>query len=78
MAWAGLAALVGLLLALRQNLVVVLGMVTGYVYLIFGDGRLTDICVDVWDAANKDMLLSIPLYMLAGNVMARGAMADAV
>jgi C4-dicarboxylate transporter DctM subunit len=31
--------------------------------------------VDLWDAANKDVLLSIPLYLLAGNIMSRGVMA---
>jgi C4-dicarboxylate transporter DctM subunit len=75
MAWLGLLALILLLLALRQNVLVLLGMVTGYAYLLFGDGRLTDIVVDVWEAANKEVLLSIPLYILAGNIMARGVMA---
>ncbi len=75
MAWLGLALLVGLLLCLRQPLLVVLGAVAGYAHLVFGDGRLTDIAVDVWDAANKDVLLAIPLFMLAGNLMARGVMA---
>lgn len=74
-AWAGLIVLLVVLLALRQNLLVLLGLVTAYAALVFGDGRLTDIVVDVWDAANKDVLLSIPLYILAGNLMARGAMA---
>lgn len=76
MAWAGLIGLLLVLLALRQNLLVLLGMACGYAYVVFGDGRLTDIVVDVWDAANKDVLLSIPLYILAGNVMARGVMAE--
>ena len=76
MAWAGLLALVLVLLALRQNLVVLLGTATAYAYLVFGGGRLTDIVVDIWDAANKDVLLSIPLYILAGNIMARGVMAE--
>ncbi|MCC7259314.1 MAG: TRAP transporter large permease subunit [Gammaproteobacteria bacterium] len=75
-AWVGLAALMLVLLALRQNLLVILGLVAAYAHLVFGDGRLTDIAVDVWDAANKDVLLSVPLYMLAGNVMARGVMAE--
>jgi C4-dicarboxylate transporter, DctM subunit len=76
MAWGGLLSLIILLLLLRQNLLVVLGVVAGYVHMVFGEGRLTDIVVDVWDAANKDILLSIPLYILAGNVMAQGVMAD--
>jgi C4-dicarboxylate transporter DctM subunit len=75
-AWSGLLLLVLVLLVLRQNLLVLLGLVTAYAYLMFGDGAVTDIVVDVWDAANKDVLLSIPLYILAGNLMARGAMAE--
>jgi C4-dicarboxylate transporter DctM subunit len=75
MEWGGLIALVIALLVLRQNLLVLLGLVVAYAHMAFGDGRPTDIVVDVWDAANKDVLLSIPLYMLAGNLMARGVMA---
>jgi C4-dicarboxylate transporter DctM subunit len=73
--WLGLLLLILVLLALRQNLLVLLGTATAYAYLVFGDGRVTDIVVDVWEAANKDVLLSIPLYILAGNLMARGVMA---
>lgn len=68
-------AVVLVLFALRQNLLVVLGVATGLLYALYGGGRVTDIVVDVWDAANKDVLLSIPLYILAGNIMARGVMA---
>ena len=75
-AWLGFVLLVLALLALRQNLLVLLGLVTAYAYLVFGDGQVTDIVVDVWEAANKDVLLSIPLYILAGNLMARGVMAE--
>lgn len=72
----GLAALLLLLLLLRQNLLVLLGVATAYAYLAWGDGRLGNLVVDAWDAANRDVLLSIPLYILAGNLMARGAMAE--
>jgi C4-dicarboxylate transporter DctM subunit len=71
----GLAVLVLVLFALRQNLVVILGIATAYVYVVFGDGAISNIVVDAWDAANKEILLSIPLYILAGNIMSRGAMA---
>jgi C4-dicarboxylate transporter DctM subunit len=71
----GLACLVLLMFALRQNLLVVLGVATAYIYLVFGDGVISNIVVDAWDAANKEILLSIPLYILAGNIMSRGAIA---
>ena len=75
LALAGLIAAVLLLLALRQNLLVILGVVTAYAYLVYGDGMVGNIVVDAWDAANREVLLSIPLYILAGNIMSRGAMA---
>jgi C4-dicarboxylate transporter, DctM subunit len=71
----GLVALLGALLVLRQNLLVILGLTAAYLQGVAGDGRLTDIVVDLWDAANKEILLAIPLYILAGNLMARGVMA---
>ena len=71
----GLAALVLALLVLRQNLMVVLGCAAAYAYLVWGDGVVANIVLDGWDALNKDVLLSIPLYLLAGNVMAEGAIA---
>jgi C4-dicarboxylate transporter DctM subunit len=73
--WGGLVAVILVLLALRQTLLVLLGTAVAYAYLVFGDGKLTDIVVDIWDGATKDVLLAIPLYVLAGNVMSHGGMA---
>lgn len=64
------------LLVLRQNVFVILGVTAAYCYAVFGDGNPAWIFVDAWEAANKDILLSIPLYILAGNIMARGAIAE--
>ena len=49
----GLACLVLLMFALRQNLLVVLGVATAYIYLVFGDGVISNIVVgsDGVDAA---------------------------
>jgi C4-dicarboxylate transporter, DctM subunit len=71
----GLALMVLALLVLRQNLMVVLGCAAAYAYYAWGDGSLANIVLDGWDALNKDVLLSIPLYLLAGNIMAEGAIA---
>ncbi|MEN8198188.1 MAG: TRAP transporter large permease subunit, partial [Pseudomonadota bacterium] len=76
LAGAGLLILIVALLALRQNLLVILGLATGYVVIVFGDGEVSNIVVDAWQAANKEILLSIPLYILAGNIMSRGVMAE--
>jgi len=70
-----MTAMVVVLLLLRQNLFVVLGCITAYAYLVFAGEGLDGIILDAWSALNKDILLSIPLYVLAGNIMARGALA---
>jgi C4-dicarboxylate transporter DctM subunit len=70
-----LVVLVLVLLMLRQNLFVVLGCVTAYAYFVFAGEPLDGIILDAWSALNKDILLSIPLYILAGNIMARGGIA---
>lgn len=75
MTFIGLLAIVLLLLALRQSLLVVLGCAAAYAYLIWGGGTLEYIVFDGWDALNRDVLLSIPLFLLAGNIMAGGAIA---
>jgi C4-dicarboxylate transporter DctM subunit len=72
--WLALILLV--LLVLRQNLLVMLGVATAYAYLVWGDGQIANIVIDAWDAANKEVLLSIPLYILAGNIMSGGVMAQ--
>jgi len=76
MSGVGLALIVLALFSLRQNLLVVLGVATGYAYVVWGDGQLANIVIDAWDALNKEILLSIPMYILAGNIMSRGAMAS--
>jgi len=72
----GLIAMVLALFVLRQNLVVVLGMTAAYAYLVWGDGAVANIIIDAWDALNREVLLSIPLYILAGSIMSRGTMAQ--
>ena len=76
MAAAFLPIIIIFLFLLRQNLIVILGTATAYAYWAFGDGVISNIVVDAWDAANKDILLSIPLFILAGNIMSRGGMAS--
>jgi C4-dicarboxylate transporter DctM subunit len=76
MAILGLVSILLLLLLLRQSVFVLLGSAVAYAHIVWGEGRLTDIAVDAWDAANNDVLLSIPLYLLAGNIMSHGAMAQ--
>ena len=70
-----LLGLAVLLLLLRQSLFVVLGVVTASAYFGMGEAGFTNLLLDSWAALNREVLLAIPLYILAGNIMARGAMA---
>ncbi len=73
---AGLIALVLVLLVLRQNLIVILGCALGFLYLTVSGDPLRFIVLDAWQALNHDVLLSIPLFILAGQLMSRGSMAE--
>ncbi len=71
-----LIGLILLLLLLRQNLIVILFAAGAYIHLVFGDGKLVYIVQDMWTGADKEVLLSIPLFILAGNIMTRGSIAE--
>ncbi|WND03500.1 TRAP transporter large permease subunit [Temperatibacter marinus] len=63
------------MLILRQRIVVMLGFAAAFCYLAWGDGKLSYVVLDVWAAADQEVLLSIPLFILAGNIMSRGSIA---
>lgn len=63
------------LLALRVNLFVLLLIVGGFIHLVWGDAELLYIVEDMWIALDKEVLLSIPLFLICGSVMGRGAIA---
>jgi C4-dicarboxylate transporter DctM subunit len=71
-----LVAIVLGLLVLRQPLIVVLLAVAAYVHLVWGRGHLDDIVEDMWVGLDKEVILSLPLFILCGNVMTRGAIAQ--
>ncbi len=70
-----LFALVVALLALRVNLVAVLLILGTYVHLVWGDGEVVYVIEDMWIALDKEVLLSIPLFLLVGSIMGRGEIA---
>ena len=63
------------LLALRVNLFVLLLIVGSFIHLVWGDAELLYIVEDMWIALDKEVLLSIPLFLICGSVMGRGAIA---
>jgi C4-dicarboxylate transporter DctM subunit len=71
-----LAALIALLLFLRQPLLVILLAAAAFVHLVWGRGELDYIVEDMWIGIDKELILSIPLFILCGNVMTRGSIAQ--
>ncbi len=71
-----LCLLIVALLVLRQPIFVILGGAAVYAYVVLTDGDPRWILLDAWEIANRELLLSIPLYVLAGNIMSRGGIAS--
>ncbi len=71
-----LLGIVALLLFLRQPLLVILLSATAFVHLVWGKGDLEYIVEDMWIGLDKELILSIPLFILCGNVMTRGSIAQ--
>ena len=71
-----LVAIVIALLALRQSVILILFVAAAYMHFFFGDGDVTYLIDDVWTAINRDVLLAIPMFVLAGNIMTRGSIAE--
>lgn len=68
--------LVILLLALRQPVMIILGLVAAYIHWFWGDGELIYLVEDIWLSIDKEALLSIPMFILVGAVMTRGSLAS--
>ena len=75
MVWLGLLLLVLVLLVLRQSLVLVLAVSTAYVHVFIANSKIEFLIQDFWFTVDREVLLSVPLFMLAGNVMSRGSIA---
>ncbi|MCT8159418.1 TRAP transporter large permease [Pseudoruegeria sp. SHC-113] len=71
----GLCLLVLVLLILRQPLTILLIAAIGYVHLVWGHGYLDYIVEDMWTSLNKELILSVPLFLLCGAVMSKGSSA---
>jgi len=69
---------VAVLLVLRQPLLVILLALAAAVQLIWGRGQLDYIIEDMWVGLDKELILSIPLFLLCGAVMTRGSTAQRI
>ena len=72
----GIILLLLFLLGFRQPIVLVLIGLTAYVHFVWGDGQLTYLIDDMWTALSHEALLAIPMFILAGSLMARGSIAE--
>jgi C4-dicarboxylate transporter DctM subunit len=71
----GLTLMVLVLLILRLNLIIILLILAASIHMLYGDGELLYMSEDIWAALDRDALLSIPLFLLCGTIMCRGAIA---
>lgn len=71
-----LVGIVLALLVLRQPLLIILMAVAAFVHIVWGQAKLDFIIEDMWVGLDKEVILSIPLFILCGNVMTRGSIAQ--
>lgn len=71
-----LLMVVGLVL-LRQPVVLVLAMIAAYTHAYFATNSGVEFLLqDMWFAVNREILLSIPMFIVAGAIMTRGSIAQ--
>lgn len=68
-------ALVLVLLALRQNVLIVLMAVGLTAHLVWGGGEASYLVQDMWAAIDKEAILALPLFIMVGELMSRGSVA---
>ena len=68
------AVLLFLLMLLRQPLLL-LAAGTAFVHVVLARGEVEYMIQDIWSALDREILLSIPMFLLAGAVMTRGTIA---
>ena len=72
----GLLALIAVLVLLRQSIVLVVALSVAYVHAFMTSKPNVEFLIqDVWYAIDREVLLSIPLFVFAGLIMARGSIA---
>lgn len=71
-----LTAIIVVSLILRQPLLVTLLAAAAAMHAFWGRGNLEDIIEDMWVGLDKEVILSIPLFILCGGVMSRGSIAE--
>ena len=71
-----LLCFIGVLILLRQSIVIIVALAVAFVHAFMSDkGNVEFLIQDVWFAIDREVLLSIPLFIFAGLIMARGSIA---
>jgi C4-dicarboxylate transporter DctM subunit len=72
---AALTSLIALLVLLRQPIVLILAAAIAYVHAVLTNSSVEFLIQDIWFTLDREVLLSIPLFIFAGLIMARGSIA---
>ena len=69
----GLIALILGLVLIGQPLFVIVGSISAFCFHFIADEEIKNIVSDIFYAGDKEILLAIPLFVLAGNLMTQGS-----
>lgn len=76
MFWILILALLIVLILLGQPLFVIMGSIAAISYHFVSDESIRIVIGDIFYAADKEILLAIPLFVLAGQIMTQGSIAQ--
>lgn len=74
----GLVVVLILLILFGQPLFVIMGALCLYCYKFWTEDEISVIVEDIFFAADKEILLAIPLFILAGQIMTKGQIAKSL
>ncbi len=75
MIWAFVFVLIIALILVGQPLFVIMGSIAAFCYHFISEESINIVIGDIFYAANKEILLAIPLFVLAGQLMTKGSIA---
>lgn len=70
-----LAGIIVALLVLRQNVILTLAVAVAFIHAFMAKSKPEFLIQDIWFTVDREVLLSIPMFIVAGMVMARGSIA---
>ncbi len=70
-----LAGIIVALILLRQNIILTLAIAVAFIHAYMAKSKPEFLIQDIWFTVDREVLLSIPMFIVAGMVMARGSIA---